>query len=120
MDAGLAALSSNKLFTGLAMLMMNLGSRYIIMDIGSSYEALFDNVVVKQLIVFCMFFASTRDVKLAGILTFAFWFVVMGLLNKKRPLNVLPSFLGVSPPGAEPPDVAKQYSAGVKELKFVQ
>lgn len=92
MDAWLLELGASKVFTGIAMLMMNLGSRYIIMDIGSTYDNIFNNIVVKQIIVFCMFFASTRDVKLALILTFGFWFIIMGLLDKKRPLNILPSF----------------------------
>lgn len=119
MDAVFMVLNSNKLFTGLAMLVMNLGSRYIIMDIGTTYDNVFNSVVIKQIIVFCMIFASTRDVKLAIIMTFAFWFIVMGLLDKRRPLNVMPSFLGLPTKGNEASEVndfAKMYSKGIESI----
>jgi hypothetical protein len=117
MDVLLASLNTNKIFTGLAMLVLNLGSRYIIMDIGAAYDKVLSNVVVKQIVVFCMFFASTRDVKLALILTFGFWFIVMGLLDKKRPLNVMPSFLGVSQEARHDiVDFTTLYANGVKKI----
>jgi len=89
MDAVFALLNNSKVFAGLAMLMVNIGSRYIITDFGLSYDQIMNNDVVKQIIVFCMIFAATRDAKLSIIISFLFWFVIMGILDKRKPLNIL-------------------------------
>ena len=110
MDAFIAVLNNSRLFAGLAMLMVNIGSRYIITDFGLSYDSLMNNDVVKQVIVFCMIFAATRDVKIAFILSFLFWFVIMGILDKRKPLNIHPL-----PPG-KALDAQRAYEEGTMIL----
>jgi hypothetical protein len=86
----LTALASNKMFIGFAMLMMNMGSRFVIMDIGKAHEALLTNPIVKKIVVFCMFFVATRDIMVAAILSFAFSVIVHGLLHEKSRFSMIP------------------------------
>ena len=86
----LASLAANKLFLGCAILVMNVGSRFVIMDVGRVHEKLLNNQVVKKVVIFCMFFVATRDIMTALILTFAFIILLEGLLNEHSRFSVLP------------------------------
>ena len=85
------ALAANKVFLGFAILVMNIGSRFVIMDVGKHHEKLLNNELVKKLVVFCMFFVATRDIMTAFILTFAFIILLEGLLNEHSRFNILPT-----------------------------
>jgi hypothetical protein len=85
----LASLATNKIFIGVAMLMTNLGSRFIIADVGKYHDEILSNALVKKVTVFCMFFIATRDVMTSIMLTFAFVIILDGLLNPKSPFNIL-------------------------------
>lgn len=82
-------LNTNKIFIGCAMLIMNLGSKYIAMDIGPGHERILKNEIFKKVILFCMVFVATRDIMTAIILTFAFTVVFNGLLNEKSRFSLL-------------------------------
>ena len=86
----LATLAANKVFLGCAILVMNVGSRFVIMDVGRVHEKLLNNQVVKKVVIFCMFFVATRDIMTALILTFAFIILLEGLLNEHSRFSVLP------------------------------
>jgi hypothetical protein len=46
--------------------------------------------VFKVLAVFSMFFVATRDIRVAGILAFAYLVLFMGLLHEKSKISVIP------------------------------
>lgn len=81
MDA-FSLIATNKVFVGIAILIMNIGSRFVIMDVGKMHEKLLSNEVFKKVVVFCMFFVATRDIMTSMILTFAFIILLDGLMNK--------------------------------------
>lgn len=85
----LTNIGSNKMFVGLTMILMNLGSRFILGDLTPSQQALLQSEVVKKVVVFCMFFVPTRDVVISCMLTFAFFFVTQNLLDEKKSWNIL-------------------------------
>lgn len=87
----LSSLSTDKMFVGLSMILMNVGSRYVVGDLTQAQQQLLTSEAVKQLIVFCMFFVPTRDVLVSMMLTFAFFFVTKNLLNEKANYNILTS-----------------------------
>ena len=89
MDA-LTILAANKFFIGFAILITNIGSRFVIMDIGKTHEKLLSNELIKKIVIFCMFFVATRDIITSTILTFAFVVFLEGLLNENSRFNVLP------------------------------
>jgi len=85
----LSAIGTNKIFIGCAMLIMNLGSKYVAADLGPSHEKILKNELFKKVILFCMVFIATRDIMTSIILTFAFTVVVNGLLNENSKFNLL-------------------------------
>ena len=78
----LTLVGSNKIFIGIAMIIMNLGSRYIVNDITPEHEAIMKSSLFKKVVMFCIVFVATRDIMTAIILTFAFSVIMGGLLNK--------------------------------------
>lgn len=89
MDA-FTLIATNKVFIGVAILIMNMGSRFVIMDIGKMHEKLLSNEIFKKVVIFCMFFVATRDIMTSVILTFAFIVLLDGLLNEKSRFNLIP------------------------------
>lgn len=89
MESFLSSLSTNKMFVGLAMILMNVGSRYVVGDITPLQEKILASSLVKPLVVFCIFFVSTRDILVSCMLSFAYLFVVNNLLNEAKSINIL-------------------------------
>lgn len=83
-------LNNSKMFWGIALIMMNLGSRFVIGDINKVHEKILMMDLIKKVVLFCMFFVGSRDVIIALILTFAFSIVINGLLNSKSRFSMLP------------------------------
>jgi hypothetical protein len=83
-------LNNNKIVTGIAMLMLNIGARYIQADLGKAHEMLLSNEYVKKIIVFCMFFVATRDVAIAFLLTIFYIIIIDGMLHEKRKFCIVP------------------------------
>ena len=64
-DAILMSVNSNPYFIGLMMLMLNLGGRFISMEMSKSQELFFQNVWVRRLLIFTILFVGTRSVAVA-------------------------------------------------------
>lgn len=86
-------LNTNKVFWGVTMIMVNLGSRYVIGDLGKFHEYLLSHDIVKKIIVFCLFFAATRDIIISFTLTILYIIVIDGMLHEKRKFCILPNKL---------------------------
>jgi hypothetical protein len=86
-------INNNKFLTGLAMIAMNFGSRYVIGDISKFQDEFLKSNVAKKFVLLCIFFVATRDIMVAVMLTFAFYFVIHGLFNENKQYNVLTSFI---------------------------
>lgn len=93
MDAGvsvfLTEFANSKLFVGFTMLVMNLGSRYIMADMTQAQQSLMASEIAKKFIVFCMFFVPTRDIMVSVMLTFAFFFLTDNVLNEKKSYSLV-------------------------------
>lgn len=81
-------INTNKVVSGLAMIAMNFGSRYLLGDITEFQENALKSNLAKQFVLLCIFFVSTRDIMISLMLTFAFSFIVFGVLNHKRAINL--------------------------------
>ncbi len=75
----LNTLASNKFFVGLCIILMNIGTKYVLADITEVHEVFLNSSVFKLIVLFCIFFISTRDVMVACMLTFGFQFTVQHL-----------------------------------------
>ena len=83
-------LNSSTYFIGFMMILLNIGSKYFMQEIGTSIDYIFSNKLLRRLLVFTVFFVATRDVKNSLIMTFIFVIVVMELFNEKSKNCILP------------------------------
>jgi len=83
-------LNSNKIVMGITMLIVNMGSRYVLSDLSPAHERLLSHVVFKRVVVFCMFFVTTRDIVVSVCMTAAFLFLFNVLLHENSQYCILP------------------------------
>ena len=84
-------INSNKFFIGFAMILFNIGSKYLVLDISKSQEQFFKHTIVRRLTLFCIFFVATRDVVTSFLLTAAFVVMVLGLFNDESKFGIVKS-----------------------------
>lgn len=85
----LTALNTNKFFVGISLLLMNFGVRHVIGDLTTFQEQVLKSDLARKVIMFCVFFVGTRDVAVAAMLTFGFYFVVYGIFNEHKNVNII-------------------------------
>ena len=74
------------------MILLNLGSRFLVAELSESQEQLFNNVIIRRFIVFTVAFIATRDVITSLIITACFIIFVLNLFNTKSNYCVLPKY----------------------------
>ena len=74
-------LNENKYFIGLSMILVNIGSRYIIDDLNNEHRNLIRNEYVRKIFIFCVFFMSTRDVLIFLFLKIIFIILIKEIFN---------------------------------------
>ena len=90
MDNFVMVLNQNKVMWGVSMLLLNIGSRYVIADLGKSHEYILTSQIVKKLVVMSMFFVATRDLLTSFLLTIAYILIVDGVLHDKKHFCLIP------------------------------
>lgn len=91
MPAVLEKLNSSKLLVGICMIIFNIGSKYILIDISKSQERLLKNKVARRLTLFCIFFVATRDMVTSLVLTGSFVILALNMFNEDSRYNIMPS-----------------------------
>jgi len=83
--------NNNKYFYGLMMIVLNIGSRYLVMDTSSPFHtAILSSKVMRRLVIFTIIFVATRDLKTSIILTACFVIIALNLFNDKSKYCILP------------------------------
>jgi len=86
-------MNSNKYLAGIALLMLNLGSKYLIIDISKSTEQLLKLTIIRRFTLFSIFFIATRNILISLILTAVFIVFSSGLFNDNSKFCILPKKL---------------------------
>jgi hypothetical protein len=89
MIEALIALNNSKIFWGVSMILLNMGSRYIIGDLGKTHEKILTSEIFKKIILLSMFFVATRDVITSFLLTVVYVIVIDGLLHEKNNFYII-------------------------------
>lgn len=93
----LETLNGSKLFAGLMMIFLNIGSKFVTIELSSNQKQFLANSILRQVLVFAVAFVGTRDLVVSLILTAVFTILVDGLLHETSPISILPkSFLSSS------------------------
>ncbi len=80
------AINTNPYFIGLMMLLLNLGGRFLGMEISKEQEKVFQNPWVRRALVFTVLFVATRNIFVAGIMTIFVLLLMSFLLNENSDL----------------------------------
>jgi hypothetical protein len=86
----LNVLNSSKYFTGIMMILLNIGSRFVEIKLSDSMEAYIKYNIAKELLIFTMAWMGTRDIVVALTLTAVFVILSEFLMNNKSKFCVLP------------------------------
>jgi len=83
-------INQNNIFLGLTMILMNIGSRYIEVQLSSNHKKFFSSKFGQYLFLFIIVFTATRDVLLSLMVTIIFIIVVLNLFHEESKLCILP------------------------------
>jgi hypothetical protein len=83
-------LNNSKLFAGVVMILLNIGSKFITIQLSKSSEEYMKYNVSKQLLVFAMAWMGTRDIYAALGLTAIFTILSDYLFNEESSLCIVP------------------------------
>ena len=87
----LNSLNSSKYFTGIVMIMLNIGSRFVEIKLSDSMEAYIKYNIAREVLIFSMAWMGTRDIIVALVLTAVFVVLSNFLLNAKSNFCILPN-----------------------------
>lgn len=76
-------MSENKIFIGLIMVLVNIGARFIIEELGEEHKDILHNTYFRKFVVFCSVFMATRDIGVALIVTLIFAVIINEILGKE-------------------------------------
>ena len=83
-------LNNSKFFSGVVMILLNVGSKFIAIQFSKSTEEYLKMNVTKQLLVFAMAWMGTRDIYTALVLTAVFTILSDHLFNEESPYCCVP------------------------------
>jgi len=86
----LQTLNSSKFLAGLAMITVNIGSKYIEFNFSKSQEAYIRHAIGREILIFAMVFMGTQNLLLSLGMTAAFIILADYAFNEKSKLCVLP------------------------------
>jgi hypothetical protein len=96
-DSFVMAVNANPYFIGFMMLALNLGGRFIGLELTRSQEAFLQNVWVRRLLIFVVLFMGTRNILVA----FWMWLAVVFLLGYVLNENSSMCIFGTGLPGSK-------------------
>jgi hypothetical protein len=72
------------------------GARHLVFNFSSIQQKIIFHPITQSLILFGLFYLSTRRFSIAAAMTLIYYTVIYVLLNERHPMNVLPRSLLVS------------------------
>jgi len=92
----LETLNGSKLFAGLFMIFLNIGSKFVTIELSKNQKEFLANSILRQVLVFAVAFVGTRDLLVSLVLTAVFTVLVDGLLHESSPISILSKSITVS------------------------
>ena len=86
----LKALNNSKFFAGLVMIMLNIGSKYVTIELSKNQEQYLKNNIGRQILIFAISWMGSRDILIALALTAIFTVLTQHLFNEESALCIIP------------------------------
>ena len=77
------SLNTNMFFIGIMMLVLNVGSRYIVHEFSDDDEEYKQNIILRRVAIFAACFVGTRDLFVSLVLTAVFVIISTGMYHTK-------------------------------------
>ena len=84
-------IGGGQLLTGIAVLLLNVGGKYVDWKFSKSQQAFLKGTLVRELFIFAACWMATRDLVISILLTAAFMILANYLFNEQSKLCVLPA-----------------------------
>ena len=81
--------NSNKYLYGVLMILLNMGSKYIEMDLVQKHKKFLSSKILRRLVIFTIAFIATRDIVASFIITAAFIIIVLNLFNDESDYSII-------------------------------
>lgn len=85
----LSAINGSPAAWGVATLAVNLGSRFVSMDLTPAQEEVMRHPATKRVVIFCMIFLVTRSVAISLMITLGVIMLLEGFANEHSAFNIL-------------------------------
>ena len=92
-SGALGMLNNSPLLAGLAMLMLNIGSKYVELGLSKTQEQALRNGIARELLIFAMLFMATKNVIISTLMTAAFIILSDFVLNEDSKFCIIPSYM---------------------------
>lgn len=86
----LLSLNNSRFFAGIIMIILNIGSKYITIELSKSQEAYLKYNIGRQLLIFSIAWMGSRDIILSLVLTAIFIILADYLFNENSRFCILP------------------------------
>lgn len=86
----LKSLNNSKFFAGLVMIMLNIGSKYVTVELSKSQEEYLKNNIGRQILIFAISWMGSRDILIALALTAIFTVLTQHLFNEESSFCIIP------------------------------
>ena len=86
----LGRLNNSKFFSGVVMIMLNIGSKYITIELSKNQEQYLKNNIGRQILIFAISWMGSRDVLIALALTAIFTVLTDHLFNEQSKFCIIP------------------------------
>lgn len=83
-------LNTSPFFYAIVMLLLNLGSKYVDIELPDEHKDFLSNNITRRVVIFTIVFMATRDIITSLIVTCLFIILIFNLLNKKSKYCMLP------------------------------
>ena len=90
LNNAVSSLNSSTFFAGIMMICLNIGSRYIQLNLDDSTESYIKYALTKEILVFTISWMATRNIYTALVLTAVFVVLADFVLNEKSKYCLLP------------------------------
>lgn len=84
------SMNDSKFFAGIVMLIMNIGSKYIVVELSRTQESFMKYTLGRLLLIFSILWIGTRDIVISLLLTATFVLLVDYLFNENSRYCIIP------------------------------
>lgn len=86
-------LTNDKLYFGIIIIIINILSKNVSLELSPLQKKFFNNIYIRQIIIFTIIFMGTKDLKVSFVLTGTFYILSSHLLHEESRLSLLPNVL---------------------------